>query len=149
MNRILNLQRAALGVHPAQVLAAFSLALLCLSGVSTWAASPDLSTSVPRGGQRGTDVKVTFYGNRLDDAQEVIFHEPGIAFKDLKVLDAKKVEATLTISSQIAASESTTCVFVVPAESATLGTFGFRSFRMSRKWSPMTILMHRRKLILT
>ena len=98
MNRILNIQRAALGVHPAQVFAAFSLALLCLSGVSTWAASPDLSTSIPRGGQRGSDVKVTFYGNRLDDAQEVIFHEPGIAFKDLKVLDAKKVEATLTIA---------------------------------------------------
>jgi hypothetical protein len=98
MNRILNLQCAALGLHPARVLAAFSLALLCISGVSTWAASPDLSTSIPRGGQRGTDVKVTFYGNRLDDAQEVIFHEPGIAFKDLKVLDARKVEATLTIS---------------------------------------------------
>jgi hypothetical protein len=97
MNRILNFQRAALGLHPAQVLAAFSLALLCVSGVSTWAASPDLSTSIPRGGQRGTDVKVTFYGNRLDDAQEVIFHEPGIGFKDLKVLDARKVEATLTI----------------------------------------------------
>ena len=148
MNRILNFQRAALGLHPAQVLAAFSLALLCVSGVSTWAASPDLSTSIPRGGQRGTDVKVTFYGNRLDDAQEVIFHEPGIGFKDLKVLDARKVEATLTIEPDCRLGEHHLRLRCASGISYARN-FWVSQFPNVAEVEPMTILMHRRKLILT
>ncbi|MCG8600658.1 MAG: PPC domain-containing protein [Verrucomicrobiales bacterium] len=98
MNRILSFQRAALGLHPAKVSTLFALALLCVSGVTSRAASPDFSTTIPRGGQRGSEVKVTFHGNRLEDAKEVLFHGKGIAFKDLKVLDARKVEATLVIA---------------------------------------------------
>ncbi|MEX2578345.1 MAG: PPC domain-containing protein [Verrucomicrobiales bacterium] len=80
------------------MLAAFGLAALALSGNVASAASPDLSNTVPRGGQRGSEVRVTFTGNRIDDAEEVLFHYPGIQAKDLKVLDGKKVEATLVIA---------------------------------------------------
>jgi len=75
-----------------------AVALLLFSGAFAQAASPDLATSVPRGGQRGKEVKITLSGNRLDDAQELYFHEKGISVKELKVIDAKKVEATLVIA---------------------------------------------------
>lgn len=98
MNRILTLQRAASEMFPVKALAALVLPVLFLTGISAQAASPDLSTTIPRGGQVGKETKVTFYGNRLDDIEEVLFHYPGISFKDLKVLDGRKVEATLVIA---------------------------------------------------
>lgn len=98
MKRILTLQRAASKMFSVQTLTALLLSMLCLTEVSLQAASPDFSTTIPRGGQRGSEVKVVFYGNYLEDAQEVLFHYPGISFKDLKVLDARKVEATLVIA---------------------------------------------------
>ncbi len=79
-------------------LAAFGL-LVCIGGSQLiHAASPELTTSLPRGGKRGTELKVTFYGTRLNNAQELLFHEPGLSFKDLKPLDDKKVEATIVIA---------------------------------------------------
>ena len=53
---------------------------------ATQAASPDLRTTVPRGGQRGTEVKVEFTGARLDGAVEVMFHQKGMSFKDMVVV---------------------------------------------------------------
>lgn len=92
-------QRSAAGKWvPGGVLAAIALAAFFVPGLPLQAASPDLQTTVPRGGQRGKEIKVTFTGNRLDDAEEVLFHYPGISFKELKPLDAKKVEATLVIA---------------------------------------------------
>ncbi|MCB1077377.1 MAG: PPC domain-containing protein [Verrucomicrobiae bacterium] len=80
------------------MLAAIGLAAFFVSGDLLRAANPIFSYPTPRGGQRGTEVKVTFTGDRIDDAQEVVFHYPGITFKDLKVVDPKKVEATLVIA---------------------------------------------------
>jgi len=80
------------------MLTVLGLAAFVASGPVLQGASPDLASSTPRGAQRGTEVKVTFTGNRLDDAQELLFHDPGITFKDLKVIDAKKVEATLVLA---------------------------------------------------
>jgi len=80
------------------MLAAMGLAAFLVLGTFVQASSPDLQTSIPRGGQRGKEVKVTFSGNRLDDVQEVLFHYPGITTKDIKAVDAKKVEATLVIA---------------------------------------------------
>lgn len=62
------------------------------------AATPEFANSIPRGGQRGSELLVTFTGNRLDDAVELISHYPGITAKDLKVIDGKKVEATVVIA---------------------------------------------------
>lgn len=97
MKRILTLQSAVGGAWRGFARTALGLSVFLL-GPLAQAASPDFSTTIPRGAQRGVETKVTFYGNRLEDAQEVLFHTPGITFKDLKVVDPKKVEATLVIA---------------------------------------------------
>ena len=80
------------------MLAVFGLAALALSVSFVEAASPDFSTSIPRGGQAGSEVKISIIGARLSDAEEVVFHYPGITAKDLKVVDYKKVDVTLVIA---------------------------------------------------
>ncbi len=98
MKRILSHQSAVSTITLKQVLAALGLAALAISGGFVKAASPDLSTTIPRGGKVGTEVKVNFIGNRLSDVQSVLFHYPGISAKDIKVVDDKKVEITLVIA---------------------------------------------------
>jgi hypothetical protein len=65
------------------------------------AASPDFRYVLPRGGQRGTEVKVRFQGSRLWDAEEIVFHQPGVTAKDI-VHDEKNsgtfFDATLVIA---------------------------------------------------
>lgn len=99
MKRILSPQSAGFTTPmKKQVLAAFGLAAFALLGAFVEAASPDLQTTIRRGGQVGTELKIDFIGNRLSDAEEVIFHYPGITAKDIKVIDDKKVEVTLVIA---------------------------------------------------
>lgn len=83
---------------PRRALAAFGLSALVAWGGLLNAASPDFSTSIPRGGKAGTEVKVSLIGNRLSDAEGILFHQPGMGFKDLKVVDDRKVEVTLVIA---------------------------------------------------
>ncbi|MAS95098.1 MAG: peptidase [Verrucomicrobiales bacterium] len=97
MKRILSIQSAAWGVVSRGMLAVFGLSALLAYGTAH-AASPDFSTTIPRGAQRGQETKVTFHGNRLEDAEEIIFHYPGITAKDIKVLDNRKFEATLVVA---------------------------------------------------
>ena len=42
-----------------------------------FAASPTLTGVAPRGGQRGTEITLTLTGDRLDDAKELLFYDPG------------------------------------------------------------------------
>jgi len=98
MNRILLRQSAAGRQGLKRVLAACALAALVVSGPCLHAATPDLQNSIPRGAQRGVETKVTFTGNRLGTAEEVLFHHPGITAKDVKVIDNRKVEATLVVA---------------------------------------------------
>jgi hypothetical protein len=72
------------------------LALLVPS-VAT-AASPSLGGLTPRGGQRGTDIEVLFNGARLEDAQEILFYEPGISLVKLEAVNTNQVKATLKIA---------------------------------------------------
>ncbi len=98
MKRVLNPQSAGSSIWSKQVLAAFGLAALLVSASGAFAASPNLSSTLPRGGQRGSEVRVTFIGSQMADAEEIMFHYEGITAKDLKVVDSKKVEATLVIA---------------------------------------------------
>lgn len=98
MKRILNLQSAASNLLSKRVLAAFGLSALAASGGILNAASPDFNTSIPRGGKAGSEVRVSLIGNRLSDAEAILFHQPGMSFKDLKVVDDRKVEVTLVIA---------------------------------------------------
>src|SRR5207302_1329946 len=62
------------------------------------AASPSLTAIQPRGGQRGTEVAVTFSGTRLGDAQEVLVYYPGIAVKKLEAVNDTTLKVTFTVT---------------------------------------------------
>ena len=62
----------------------FGLWLLVLVAMSAGAAAPpSLGELLPRGGQRGTTVDVTFHGGALEGAREVLFHGTGISASDI------------------------------------------------------------------
>jgi len=65
---------------------------------SVQAASPVLGGLAPRGGQRGTEIAVTLSGARLEDAQEILFYEPGIEVTKLEVVNPQSVKVSLKIS---------------------------------------------------
>src|SRR5438874_791115 len=62
------------------------------------AASPSLAGIAPRGGQRGTDLVLSFNGARLSDAKEIFFYYPGITVAKLEVVNDTQVKATVKIA---------------------------------------------------
>ncbi len=54
------------------------LTLLLATASTAVASDPTLTVITPRGVQRGADHVVTFHGNRLSDAEEILFYEPGV-----------------------------------------------------------------------
>ena len=78
-----------------------ALLAVALAG-SAEAASPRLTGVRPLGGQRGTELEVSFTGQRLNDAQEILFYQPGISATNLKVVDANHVKATVKVEGDSA-----------------------------------------------
>jgi Bacterial pre-peptidase C-terminal domain len=84
----------------------FTLCVLCVLCGGALAASPTVTSVMPRGGQRNTEVAVTFGGARLADAQELMWYpaagvsDPGHSIAVTK-LEAKEnqVVATLKIAA--------------------------------------------------
>src|SRR5204862_130034 len=68
-----------------------TIALLLGCGLAR-AASPALAAVMPRGAQRGTDLEITLAGDRLADAQDVLFYQPGLTVKKL-VATTQQVKA--------------------------------------------------------
>ncbi|MCY2964100.1 MAG: PPC domain-containing protein [Planctomycetota bacterium] len=64
------------------------------------AASPSFGGTTPRGAQRGTELEVTLSGGQLQDAQEILFYEPGIEVTKFEVVNAGAVKATFKISPE-------------------------------------------------
>src|SRR5438309_3532460 len=62
------------------------------------AASPSLAGIAPRGGQRGTDMVLSFNGARVSDAKEIFFYYPGITVAKLEVVNDTQVKATVKIA---------------------------------------------------
>ncbi len=62
------------------------------------AASPQLSTILPRGGQRGQETTVTFHGARLGDAEQIVVYYPGISVSKLEVVNEGALKVTLKIA---------------------------------------------------
>ncbi|MEM9701008.1 MAG: hypothetical protein AAF907_01035, partial [Planctomycetota bacterium] len=65
------------------------------------AADPRLTVVTPRGAQRGTEVKFAFEGQRLKDAQEVLFLDPGIVVTKIEPHpkgDDRRVYVTASIA---------------------------------------------------
>src|SRR5947209_13127782 len=77
----------------------YRIAILALIGISSraFAAAPVVSSVMPRGGQRGTEVVLTFAGARLADAQEVMAYSPGFQVAKLDAKD-NQVQATVKIA---------------------------------------------------
>jgi len=75
------------------VLRRVAIATVALTGLSLFAAdlqaaSPSVGSVSPNGGQRGTEIEVSFNGARLADAQEILFSYPGITVQSLEGADA-------------------------------------------------------------
>ena len=81
-----------------RLLSSILFVVFVASTVPASAAEPVLGLVIPRGGQRGTEIKVTLYGERLHDAEEVLFYSPGLQALDLQVVDGKKVKARFVIA---------------------------------------------------
>lgn len=80
---------------------ALSTALAVLIPASlTLAAAPDLIYIFPRGGQAGTEVEVSFTGDRFSDAVEIMFHDPGIEATSFEVNE--KNQRLMTVKLKIA-----------------------------------------------
>jgi hypothetical protein len=71
-------------------------ALLC-AATSALATAPELKSLTPTGGQRGTELEVSFAGERLDDMQELVCYEPGLEVIKLNLVTNKLVQARLKI----------------------------------------------------
>jgi hypothetical protein len=82
-----------------RVLSAASLAaLLACMAMPAVASFPQLSLILPRGAQRGGEREFTFQGQRLGDAEEILFHgEGGITVKAIQPVDANSFKAVLSI----------------------------------------------------
>ena len=68
---------------------------LLLAATTVQAASPSLGGIQPWGGQRGTELEVTFSGDRLADAQDLVIYDPGLSVASLEAVDEKSVKVRL------------------------------------------------------
>ncbi|WP_169974078.1 PPC domain-containing protein [Tautonia rosea] len=76
-----------------------SAALVLLVASAASASSPVLSTILPAGVQRGTEVELTLAGDRLADAQELLWYQPGIETLSVEPAeDGKSVKAAIRIA---------------------------------------------------
>ncbi len=64
------------------------------------AASPALGGLSPRGAQRGTEIEVVLSGAQLNDAQEILFYEPGIEVAKLEIVNPTTVKAVFKIAPE-------------------------------------------------
>ena len=60
--------------------------------------SPSVDALLPRGGQRGSEQEVTFFGQRLADAATVLFHEPGVELLAIAGVDEQHATAKFRIA---------------------------------------------------
>ena len=76
--------------------------LASLLVATTEGASPRLTGVRPLGGQRGTELEVHFTGERLGDALEILFYQPGISASKIEKVDANHVKAMIKIEADSA-----------------------------------------------
>jgi hypothetical protein len=83
-------------------LSLLATALIILSVSTADAATPSLTAIRPAGGQRGTELDVTFSGARLGDALEIVYYQPGITTVSLKKVNDNAVQARLKVAPNCA-----------------------------------------------
>lgn len=77
------------------------LSMVFLAGASLHAAYPEFTTTQPNGIQRGTEMKLTVTGNRLDDFESLIFFTPGFTQKSVEKVEKTKVELTIAVDANV------------------------------------------------
>ncbi len=93
----------ALHAHSRRAATIALAAAVCLMASSiAQAASPNLGNILPRGGQRGTDIELRFAGGNLADAIDLVFHEPGIAYKQAVSVADGEFKCIVTIAPDCA-----------------------------------------------
>src|SRR4051794_31006767 len=73
--------------------------LLLVTCARAGAASPVLTSVLPRGAQRGSEADVVFAGDRLADAKEVIFYSTGLSVKKLDVASPQQLKVKIAIAA--------------------------------------------------
>jgi hypothetical protein len=77
----------------------FATGLILACGAShAFGSSPSLGAIRPTGAQRGTEIEVTLTGERLGDAQQILWYQPGIEVVSLTKVDDNNVKAKLKIA---------------------------------------------------
>ena len=76
----------------------FGALLLLTLAATAEAASPRLTAVRPLGGRRGTEVEVHFTGQRLGDAQEILFYQPGISASKVEKVDDNHAKALVKMA---------------------------------------------------
>lgn len=73
--------------------------IAALAATAASAASPSLTSIRPVGGQRGSEVEVVLGGDRLGDAREILFYQPGITVKSIEPVNGQQVKAKLQVAA--------------------------------------------------
>ncbi len=74
------------------------LIILCSFLTTARAVAPSLGSIMPTGGQRGTEIEVSFNGDRLQDAEEIICYEPGLQILKLNLITNKVIKAQIKLA---------------------------------------------------
>jgi hypothetical protein len=74
-----------------------SICLMLLFGLPALGVAPSLTSISPTGGQRGTEMEVSFNGDRLEDAEEIICYEPGLQIIKLNSVTNKTIKAQVKL----------------------------------------------------
>jgi len=72
--------------------------LAALLPYCVFATAPQLTEITPPGGERGTEVQLSFHGSRLQDTAEVICYEPGLEVPQLNLVSNNLVRAMVKIA---------------------------------------------------
>jgi hypothetical protein len=75
-----------------------ALGILVCAAMEAGAVAPHVASLMPTGGQRGTQVELSFRGDRLEDAQEIIAYEPGLELVKLGPVTNHIVKAQVKIA---------------------------------------------------
>ena len=69
------------------------------------ATSPEVKEILPTGGQRGTELDLSFIGDRLGDTEEILAYEPGLEVLGLKSITNKLVVARVNLAENCSLGE--------------------------------------------
>src|ERR1039457_5922526 len=72
--------------------------ILLFAAASARAVAPHLASVTPTGGERGKELELSFHGDRLQDAVEIIAYEPGLEVRRLNFVTNKLVKAAVKLS---------------------------------------------------